>query len=238
VILPFNGKTCILEIIVKKLMANKMGIPVIVATTHHNYDDRIVALCKHLNVPYFRGSEPDVLKRFVDTAHAFNLNTIIRVCSDNPFLDVPTIETLVRHYQEAEQKPDYLSFTLDGDHPVIKSHIGLFTELIPTSVLEELLKLKNLDKIYHEHVTNFIYAHPGRYRSVLLPVPSVVYENKEKENMRLTLDTLGDFVLLQKIYKQLILSKPEFTLQDLVDFLVKNPVYIEEMKTFIFKNPK
>lgn len=238
VILPFYDDVSILEIITKKLMNNTLGLPVIVATTHHNYDNRIVEMCKTMHVQYYRGSEPDVLKRYVDTAHHYHLDAVVRVCSDNPFLDIPSLEQLVLYYEEQKDKPDYLSFTLDNQHPVIKSHIGLFTEIVPTRVLEKLLTIKDLDKVYHEHVTNYIYTHPKQFKSVLLPTPKVIDTCKEKENLRLTLDTLGDFNLLQKIYKQLIIASPDFNLQDLIHFLLEHPEYIEEMKTFIFKNPK
>ncbi len=44
----------------------------------------------------FRGSEDDVLARFVGAAHAFGLSTVIRATADNPFVDPDGPSRLVR----------------------------------------------------------------------------------------------------------------------------------------------
>ena len=37
-----------------------------------------------------------VLSRFIDTAEKYNIKKIIRVCADNPFLDMESLKTLIK----------------------------------------------------------------------------------------------------------------------------------------------
>jgi glutamate-1-semialdehyde 2,1-aminomutase/spore coat polysaccharide biosynthesis protein SpsF len=70
-----------------------------VATSSLSADDVIADWCeaKHiLSVPCFRGSETDVLERFVGTAEASEADVILRLTGDCPFLDPQVIGGVVR----------------------------------------------------------------------------------------------------------------------------------------------
>ncbi len=61
------------------------GIPVIVATTTNQTDDRVADLCQKLDVSIFRGDEGDMLSRYL-AAKEHSLNIVIRVTSDCPLM--------------------------------------------------------------------------------------------------------------------------------------------------------
>ena len=63
VILPFFQEQSILDLLLKKV--KKLGVPFVLATTDNPTDDRICALATKHDVPVFRGSENDVLDRFI-----------------------------------------------------------------------------------------------------------------------------------------------------------------------------
>ncbi|HNX57329.1 MAG TPA: hypothetical protein PKO30_17160, partial [Prolixibacteraceae bacterium] len=63
VILPFFEGKSILDLLIEKV--KKLGIPAVLATTVNPSDDRICDLAARHDFPVFRGSENDVLDRFI-----------------------------------------------------------------------------------------------------------------------------------------------------------------------------
>ena len=96
VILPFFQEKSILDLLLEK--TKKLVAPVVLATTLNPSDDRICRLAEKHEVPVFRGSENDVLDRFIQAARKFGFSKIIRVCADNPFLDFTGMQTLIREF--------------------------------------------------------------------------------------------------------------------------------------------
>src|SRR5213593_566535 len=57
---------------------------VVVATTTNPRDNIIIEECERRGFPNFRGSEFDVLARYVSAARACEADVIVRVTADNP----------------------------------------------------------------------------------------------------------------------------------------------------------
>ena len=100
VILPFYQEQSILDLLLEKV--KKLGVQVVLATTINPFDDRICALAGNHNVPVFRGSENDVLDRFIQAAQQYSFSKIIRVCADNPFLDAAEMQTLISNFTDSD----------------------------------------------------------------------------------------------------------------------------------------
>lgn len=84
ILLPFYQNKCILQLLLDKLRQVD-GTNIVIATSKAPQNDAIEHLAKQENVLCFRGEENDVLQRFIDAAHAFDAERLIRICSDNPF---------------------------------------------------------------------------------------------------------------------------------------------------------
>src|SRR5262245_49149028 len=65
---------------------------VVVATTTNPRDNVIIEECERRGIPNFRGSERDVLGRYVSTARACAAEIVVRVTADNPFTDPDSID--------------------------------------------------------------------------------------------------------------------------------------------------
>ena len=63
----------------------------IVATSDLKIDDEIEVLCKSLKVKCYRGSEKNVLERFMDIINLYNPKIIVRLTGDNMFVDADLI---------------------------------------------------------------------------------------------------------------------------------------------------
>ena len=68
---------------------------IIIATTKNSNDETIVQYCQNHQLPYYRGSEEDVLSRFYETAEIFQVKNIVRVTPDCPIIDPKVIEPFV-----------------------------------------------------------------------------------------------------------------------------------------------
>ena len=90
VLRPFYNNNCILDLLVDKL-DQVADTDIIIATSIGSENDVIEQFCKERSMVCFRGEENDVLKRFIDAAEANGVDRIVRVCSDNPFLELNSI---------------------------------------------------------------------------------------------------------------------------------------------------
>ena len=196
ILIPFYNSETILDIQLKNINRSFPGASVIIATSINKADDVIVA--KYGNdkrVKIFRGDENNVLKRFIDAARQFEVEHVVRVCSDNPFLSMPHLKELIDFY--FSKMPDYASYRFPNGIPAIKSHSGLFAEVVSLKALEKVQK-QTQERLFLEHVTNYVYTHPEQFSVAFLPVPAILDAYIEK--LRLTIDTQLDFISLQKLY--------------------------------------
>jgi spore coat polysaccharide biosynthesis protein SpsF len=161
-----------------------------VATSHERPDDPIVSYCERHEIPVFRGSESDVLDRFVACAHGHGADAAVRVTADCPLLDPAQSGRVVAGFRQT-QNCSYASNTSPRVVPV-----GLDTEVISMSALEASWREAS-DPSDREHVTPFVRRHPGRFPAAVVDGPPIAPER------RLTLDTLSDFVLLSALADRL-----------------------------------
>jgi spore coat polysaccharide biosynthesis protein SpsF len=230
VLLPFWNDKTIMDILIEKLSV--FDLPIILATSTKNDNDMLAELAAAKGIALYRGSEKDVLLRFVEAAKTFGIKNIIRICADNPFLDIKEMRKLI-DFTSQNPNYDYVSFDINGS-PSIKTHLGFWAEYASFKALEKIMSLTN-DDIYHEHVTNYIYEHPNLFGIHLLKPNSKVIK---RENIRMTLDTAKDFENLSQIYQSLREKYKDFGIDEIIDYLDNNPVYIAEMEKQINENKK
>lgn len=94
------GKPILFHQIKRIKKFSKSKIPLIVATTENIADDSTVFIAESAGAKVYRGSETDVMKRYIEAAKAFKLDGIIRVCGDDPLVDPKCLSTL---YKTAEK---------------------------------------------------------------------------------------------------------------------------------------
>ncbi len=228
IIKPFFRDKSVLELIIEKLLFHYGKYPVIVATTTNPQDDLIEQLATHYSIPVFRGDENHVLSRFIQTAKNYNIPNIIRVCADNPFLDMPHIANLISNLKTMDF--DYVSYINHNGLPTIKTHLGLFAEGVKLSALEKANELTD-NPVYTEHVTNFIYENPSIFKLKFLNLPGYF---SHTENIRLTLDTEEDFKLEKELYEKY----HQLDTQSLISIIKKDQNLIKLMQKQIEKNRK
>lgn len=164
------------------------GVPVFVATTTNVTDDPIVDALGNCGVGVFRGSESDVLARFIGCAQANGLDAVVRVTSDCPLIDGGVVGAAISQFMEWDDPWVYLTNTQRRTFPR-----GMDFEIFSMEALLEAGR-SALRSYEREHVTPYFYegGNPAMVmRSVERPV--------DKSSYRLTLDTSADFDLLSRL---------------------------------------
>ena len=221
----YKDKT-VLDILLKKLKILKTKI--IIATTTNNSDRIIVETAKKHNLDYFCGDEQNVLKRFIDCAIKYNISDIIRITSDNIFIQPSLITPLINQ----NLNKDYISYKVDNRN-VVLTHWGFFAEFVTLKALKKVLKLSD-DKRDREHVTYYIYNHPEEFDIEFWDVPKDLNRN----DIRLTIDTIEDFKICQKIVNYLKEKDLEWHYKNILEYINNNPKILERMKLNINKVEK
>lgn len=170
-----------------------------------------VDIFKNYKVDDFKiegGSEENVLERFAHSFKKYESDYLIRVTSDNPFTSLiilhENINLLNQFYNKGEILPDYL---VRENLP-----IGTQTEIIKKEAFWE--NYKKASKTYHfEHVTPYIYENEKYFKILRVPY------NKFKKiaKLRLTIDTLKDYIVAQNIVKNYKNKTKPYYLIDLND---------------------
>jgi spore coat polysaccharide biosynthesis protein SpsF len=230
VVLPFYKENTVLDILLAKIRKH-FSYPVVVATSLNPQDDIIQNICESNHVECFRGDELNVLKRFVDCADRFEFTTLVRICADNPFLDMAFMQELIDAHLTTIA--DYTSFFTSELVPVIKTHYAVFCELVELKALKEVMNITS-EQLYLEHVTNYIYTHPELFKLHLLPMPLFLEHTK----VRLTLDGIEDWDILTDLYANCVSRDPDFKTATVIDLLKNDEQKLKIMQQQIEKYSK
>lgn len=228
-VIPFYKGRSILDILLERVASFKNEIQIILATTENPNDDKIVKIANNHGVKVFRGSESDVLSRFINAAEKYDTKKIIRICGDNPFLSRKYLYELINYIKQSFA--DYISFITEDCIPSIKTHFGLWAEYITLDALKRIQDVTT-EPIYHEHVTNYAYSHPNLFSLEFLKIPKYITDSI----FRLTVDTENDFNNAKKIYEQLMQQNKEIEPENIIPLL--NGEILNSMKIQMNKNSK
>jgi spore coat polysaccharide biosynthesis protein SpsF (cytidylyltransferase family) len=148
-------------------------------------NDTLAALAAELGAAVTRGSETDVLDRYLQAARACDARTIMRVTSDCPVLD-PTVSGAVLAALH-EAGADYASNVDPRSWPK-----GLDTEAFTRAALERAAA-EAADPYDREHVTPYLRRVEGLARV------NVVRNGEPLDHWRWTLDYPEDLEFLRRL---------------------------------------
>jgi spore coat polysaccharide biosynthesis protein SpsF len=199
-LLPLGGLPMI-SFLLERIRATQEASSIIFATTTLPEDDELARAVGDAGFPVFRGANEDVVARYVGAAKAYELDYVVRITGDCPFVDAETLDYCL--ISARQQVPFDLAST-KGRFPV-----GIDYEIYRASVMAALHSSGKLDSADREHLTSFIYHHPDLFRfAVLEPRP------EWHTSRSFTVDTPYDYRAAQKIVKRL--GHNNFTIAELV----------------------
>lgn len=228
---PFYGGKTLLETLLENLHKVK-SVKVIVATSINENNDQLETFLRERNELLYRGSENDVLDRFIKAAEENNVEGIVRICSDNPFMDWHGVAKLVEKAKSSDA--DYIGFRIN-EKPSILTHFGFWGEYVTLNALKRVYSTTELGTPAHEHVTFHVYKHPEEYKCEWIAGPDFL---EGRDDIRLTIDTPDDLQNALKVYSDLKAKDDNFTLKDVVEYLDAHEEIKQSMMKNIFQNKK
>ncbi|WP_099190196.1 cytidylyltransferase domain-containing protein [Tepidibacter mesophilus] len=204
------GKT-ILEHVINRVKQSKLINEIVIGTTTLERDNIIAEECENCGVKYFRGSENDVLSRYYHAAKENNADIVVRITSDCPLIDPNVIDVIIKFY-------------LDNNYELVtNAGVDLSQRTYPRGLDIEVFLFKTLQDAFvnaklnyqREHVTPYIYEN----------INSIYYylNDKNYSKYRWTLDTKEDFELISRVYDKFYKGEHDFYLDEIVNFIIKNP---------------
>lgn len=168
---------------------------IIVATTTNSTDEPLVALARQEGVGWFRGSEDDVLARFIGASCEAEAEVVVRVTADCPLIDPVITDKVVLEIVKHGDSCDYASNVLERTYPR-----GLDAEAL---YMDTLLRINRLatSQAEREHVTVL----PRTERKGLFLCRSIT-DSHNNSDLRWTVDTELDLQLIRALYEELDLS--------------------------------
>lgn len=209
----------LLEIHLKRVLNSKLISKLKVATTKEAGAIKIIEICNQLGIEYYQGSVDNVLERFYFTALSEKPDWVVRLTSDCPLIDSEVIDTVIS--KAINNNYDYVSNTLKPTYPD-----GMDVEVFKFSALEKAFKEAQLLS-EKEHVTSFIWKNSSFFRNSIF-TSECIKNDINYSDYRLTVDTIEDFNLIEKIVLELGSNSPWI---DYVNFLKKNSEFQKINKT-------
>lgn len=183
---------------------------VVLAVTVNAADDPLVALAERLGLRWHRGSEDDVLSRYVGAAREARAEVVVRVTSDCPLIDPGEVDAVVR---ALTPDVDYAANNLEPR----RLPRGLDCEALWGDVLERVARMAT-SRPAREHVTWFVHAErPERFAIAR------VEGGVEAADLRWTVDTPEDLEMVRRLYADLGLAERDVGLADVVAHVRAHP---------------
>jgi len=211
-VLTMLGHQPALEWMINRVKRAKMIDQVIVATTTDPGDDAVEAFCAEKDVTCVRGDMFDVLDRIYQAAKKNDVDVIVRLTGDCPFIDPDMLDDLVGVFFDVEPALDFAANRLPMDRTV---PIGLDAEICSIEALEKAWQ-ETTEKHHREHVMPYFYENPDKFNILHLK------HDPEHGNLRWTLDTPEDLKMLQKVVDHFA-GKDDFSWLEVLDLIEKNP---------------
>ena len=211
VMLDLGGRPVLSRMVERVRKASRVN-RVVVATTVDPSDDPIVNLCKSEGIDVFRGSLPDVLDRYYQAAVKFHADVVVRLTGDCPLIDPVLIDDVVDALwaQDADFACNRLPPPFHRTYP-----IGLDVEACTFAALQRAWR-EATEKHDREHVLPYLYEVKDRFKVVQLN------HSQDLGEMRWTLDTPEDYVLLKEIIKRLQ-DRNDFSWLDVLELFRQDP---------------
>ena len=134
-----------LSLMIKRLTQKYELSQIVILTTIDKCDDAIYEEANNLNVECFRGSKEDVLERYYLCSKNLNVDNIIRLTSDCPFIDVNEVERVLKIHMS--NKNDYTTNSFENSSIVDGMDVEMSFKALTSAYIEASLPSER------EHVT-------------------------------------------------------------------------------------
>ncbi len=195
VLLDIAGRPMLSQVL-RRVKEIELCDDIVVATTQSAEDNEVVALADLEGVRWYRGSDQDVLDRYVEAARESRADVVVRITADCPLLDPDESNRVIAALSHPSASVDYASNVLRRTLPR-----GLDTEAFTMDALLRVAAFAT-SRPAREHVTWLIHTE----RPDLFTVRSVTAASDDSD-LRWTVDTAEDLDVVRRGYSALGLDR-------------------------------
>ena len=211
------GGVPLIELLLARLSRSNEIHQIVVATSKDKKNDPLVEHVKKLGYFCYRGSENNVLQRYLDAAKKVSADVVVRVTGDCPLIDHEIVDQVVSHFRKLEV--DYVSNISPPTYPD-----GLDTEVFTLAALIRASE-ESTSKHEHEHVTPYL-RRPGFFET------RNVSNSEDFSSLRWTVDEHEDFQVISNVFSYF---SPDifFSWRDILDLQKTQPALLTMNKKFL-----
>lgn len=185
--LPFPHGKPLLWWIVNSIRKSRFVSDVVLATSLNEENTVLQSFSSANHLTLFRGSEEDVLSRFIQVIKDSQFDVIVRVTADNPFLDYELLDkTIEQHLASGNDYSITTGLPMGMNFEIVSAHALLS------------LEDKILSDADREHVTWHIRTH-NEFKTGEIKY----FEGEGLNALRLTIDYPSDFAMASLIFSEL-----------------------------------
>jgi glutamate-1-semialdehyde 2,1-aminomutase len=181
---PIGGVPMI-ELLLARLAKSTQIDQIVLATSTDERNTPLVEHVQKLGYTCVRGSESDVLDRYLVAARQAQADVVVRITGDCPLIDPSLVDQVIAQFKA--KGVDYLSNTAPASYPD-----GLDTEVFTRQALERAGR-ESQDPFDHEHVTPYLRK-PGLYKT------SAMQHSEDLSGLRWTVDEPADFEVVNQVF--------------------------------------
>lgn len=183
------GGVSVVEIVLRRLAKAQRLNRIVLATSDIDRDDVLANCAAALGFAVFRGSETDLVARYLAAAEQYAEGPyLVRATGDNVFMSWEEIDRLVEFGISGGW--DFVGFCNDVHEERINDFAG---EFIRKDALARVAASTS-DAHDREHVFPYFYAHPEKFKVTRIPVVPALHTP-----VKLDLDYPEDLALMQRI---------------------------------------
>ena len=179
----------ILEWQINRLKKSTLIDNIIVATSCKKEDEKIIELCKSLDIEYWSGSENDVLKRVHDAFFSSEADIHAEFYGDSPFIDPIIVDQFLKYFLKDFNNIDFLTNSKTTSFPP-----GSEFSIYKSECLKYANDFTKIDDPLREHVSLNI-INKDKFRTKNIEAFGVLKE----PNLYIEIDTIEDYEMLSKL---------------------------------------
>jgi len=199
-----NEKT-IIQLLIQRLKSSKKTRKIIVCTTISPNDVPLVELLEKDEITFYRGSEKDILVRYLEAANHFDTDFIVSVDGDDIYTDPAYIDKIVSGFEKTNA--DFIDM---AEFPFGIASVGIKKE-----ALQKICEIKKTDNTETGYRL-FFTENPIFKVHKLKPESNIKFSDK----LRLTIDYEEDIILAKEVFTEL---GNNFNLLDLLTLFEQKP---------------
>ena len=205
---------------VERLKKCKKVDEIVIATSDQPEDQVLVQLAKELEVSSFQGNLLDVRDRYLKAAEKFQADFVIRIPADNPMPDSSEIDKLIDFH--LENNPNGFSSNLAQVNN--SGYLdGIGAEIFSTKLLQDSVARSSSETVKeHVHRNFFDYSTQTPVDASWCPIASPIAPAElQRPDIILDVNTMEDYTKIKRIYDHLYPQNPNFTTEDVINFVDK-----------------